>query len=238
MAKITKSLLNAYASNRRSITDRISEVAKILKEIDPDSYKVVHGKWIIEEDRGLVWVIENPCDESINTCFPLKYLFVENGSIVRAEKRKQRNFIKEQAKLAVHAVELDKAIKLSKFPIPNFSVVEELIYYDGPVLVHCISTDNHNYLASWVDDTSLGYRWLFFQVNYADLLEFLHGRESLLSLILDCPSGFAFITDIERGAYTNTKMLQIKDIPIEYLPESESFFHLNIPEKYTTNSHE
>jgi hypothetical protein len=56
---------------------------------------------------------------------------------------------------------------LDAFPYKDFRRVEDLIYFDGPLLVHYTNQRQQDYLYHWVDNDEDGNRWLIYRVAQA-----------------------------------------------------------------------
>lgn len=127
-----------------------------------------------------------------------------------------------------------KGISVSSLPFEPLQKVCDLMEYDGPLLSHYKDSKNKNYFFYWVDYNENYNRWLAFQVDNNLLFDYLNKSENLLSLIKDNSYIFCFDVNIEIE-YKNIKMIHIEDIPVAYLPDSDSFYQFEIPQLYIQN---
>src|SRR6185295_6157712 len=124
--------------------------------------------------------------------------------------------------------------KLEKFPFADYSIVGDLIEFQGsPILVH-YKKDDRNAFYYWVEGDSKFNRWLCFEVTLTDFYDYLLKELSLYQLI-EKKQHEAFVTvDIDSGLnYTNFQMVYGYAIPNKYLPDKESYYIEDISEYYT-----
>ncbi len=126
-----------------------------------------------------------------------------------------------------------KGIQLSEFPLKDLEVFEHILFHDTPVLSHVRDSTKNNYLAYWIDDDNVAYRWLIFKIDPIDLEVYLSGKIPLKSLVMSPKNDFVFFTDMNDGQYTNNIMVKPVDLIPDYIPDEDSFYRSGIDKKYT-----
>lgn len=123
-------------------------------------------------------------------------------------------------------------IKLAEFPLKELEVFEHILFHDTPILSHVQDATKSNYLAYWIDDDEVAYRWLIFKTDPIDLEAYLGGKIPFRSLVMSPKNDFVFFTDMNNGKYTNNIMVKPTDLIPDYIPEENSFYKSGIEEKY------
>lgn len=108
----------------------------------------------------------------------------------------------------------------------------DLLYFEGPILSHFVGNDGGDYLMYWVDSDSKHNRWLLFSYNLIDIYDYLNNNISLKELI-NRDRDLVYLIDFDN----EIKMKKVfvgtnKQIPIEYLPEKDSYLDDNIKTEY------
>ncbi|WP_324675557.1 DUF6575 domain-containing protein [Hymenobacter sp. GOD-10R] len=131
-------------------------------------------------------------------------------------------------------VELNGA-SLNNFPLKDFNRVADLIYFDGPLLVHYTNHKGHHYLYHWVDSDDTANRWLIYRVTQQNLLNYLRGLEEFKALLETTISEWVLVADInDEGQHTLLQLLSLEDLPEDYIPEENIYYELSFPEYYNT----
>ena len=118
------------------------------------------------------------------------------------------------------------------FDIYKMNRLVDLIYEGGPLLTLYQSADDY-YLFCWTDCDNNDNRWMIFRVSFETLRNYIYGKETLLNLLLNNPDGFVRFADYSgNGSFPMvTNSLPIKDIPSDYLPETDSYFTFAITDE-------
>lgn len=112
-----------------------------------------------------------------------------------------------------------------QFDFSNFKKIADLIYYEGPLLSHYVSSKGEDYLFYWVDRDSNDNRWLVLRVSLASLQRYMAGELSLRELIENPNDGFLYQVDVDSATrYHHVLLIQPTDLPDDYLPASDSFY--------------
>jgi hypothetical protein len=100
--------------------------------------------------------------------------------------------------------------------------VEDLVYFDGPLVSLIKESTTQDYLYIFVDSGQLN-RWLAVPVERDSLIEYREGGLSLRGVV--GKSAAAYLVDIDGdGAHQALYRCEISDIPPAYLPDEDSFF--------------
>jgi hypothetical protein len=124
-------------------------------------------------------------------------------------------------------------IFLAQFPYENLSKVEDLMYYDGPILSHYKNySNNKNYLFYWVDYDSDFNRWLVWELTELDLYDYLYKNYTLLDLIKDASLHLLLDVD-DESEYKNIHLLtNFYQIPEKYVKGADVYYSFSMPEIY------
>ena len=112
-----------------------------------------------------------------------------------------------------------------RFDFSNFKKIEDLIFFEGPLLSHYVSEKGDDYLFYWVDRDEKDNRWLVLRVSMANLQKYIGKELSLRELIENPNDGFLYSVDIDNDLqYHSVKLVQPSTLPEEYLPEEDSYY--------------
>ena len=112
-----------------------------------------------------------------------------------------------------------------QFDFSNFKKIADLIYFEGPLLSHYVSSKGDDYLFYWVDRDSSNNRWLVLRVSIANLQRYIAGDVSLRELIESPNDGFLYQVDVDDAVrYHDVLLVQPADLPNEYLPATDSYY--------------
>ncbi|NDC41150.1 MAG: hypothetical protein EBZ77_06300 [Chitinophagia bacterium] len=125
----------------------------------------------------------------------------------------------------------DIGTRLKKLPVALLDV-GDIIYYEGPMLSYCIDNTGNHYLMKWSEMDDHFNRWMLIQLTRTNLVKYLNGKLTLLSLIRKNEMGAVWLIDIDSDAnYKGIYVVNEKNIPEGYLPGDQSYFL----EKYATD---
>lgn len=116
-----------------------------------------------------------------------------------------------------------KGLKIESFPIKGLYKIDDLIYFDGPLLSFYSNDSGDNYLYYWVDVDDFCNRWVVFSVELSELNDYLNGITTLYSLIHSSLTGYLLDLD-DNLATKNVLLIQISDLPDDYIPEIKSIY--------------
>jgi hypothetical protein len=112
-----------------------------------------------------------------------------------------------------------------QFDFSNFKKIADLIFFEGPLLSHYVSSKGDDYLFYWVDKDERDNRWLVLRVNLSSLQKYMAKDLSLRELIENPNDGYLYQVDINNDLnYHDVKLVQPADLPEEYLPETDSYY--------------
>ncbi len=107
--------------------------------------------------------------------------------------------------------------------------VADLIYYDGPLLSHYMSSRGENYLFYWVDVDNKYNRWIVVRTDIFSIQQYLEKKITLHSIITLPNDGFVYSVDIDDDIqYHNIKAIPIDDLPEEYTPIKDSYYTFEV----------
>lgn len=105
--------------------------------------------------------------------------------------------------------------------------VDDLIYFDGPLLSTYKKEDGSLFLILWVDNTATDNRWCIIPVEDETLTSFLD-KEITLRDVINKTENVIFKDLYSEGnelLERQVKKVLVKDIPEEYMPTNESYFY-------------
>jgi len=111
------------------------------------------------------------------------------------------------------------------YDFSSFRKIADLIYFEGPLLSHYVSSKGDDYLFYWVDRDDSDNRWLVLRVNLANLQKYI-GKEATLRELIENPNdGYLYSVDVSNDVtYHNVRLVQPSALPDEYLPEEDSYY--------------
>ena len=105
------------------------------------------------------------------------------------------------------------------------TVIEDLIYYDGPLL--SLVKDQHDqlYLYLWIDSDDACNRWLAFRVTEDLISQYKDGKLSLHDLVYR--NDTLLIIDLDEALMVrSTYSINTVDFPKDLGPSEDSFFSI------------
>lgn len=107
----------------------------------------------------------------------------------------------------------------------GFKKIADLIYFEGPLLSHYVSSMGDDYLFYWVDRDESDNRWLVLRISLANLQKYICKEITLRNLIETPNDGYLYTVDVNDDVcYHNVKLVQPSALPEEYLPEADSYY--------------
>lgn len=112
-----------------------------------------------------------------------------------------------------------------QFDFSSFKKIADLIYFEGPLLSHYVSSKGDDYLFYWVDKDAQDNRWLVLRVSLSSLQKYMAKDMSLRELIDNPNDGYLYLVDVDNDIhYHDVKLVQPADLPEEYLPAADSYY--------------
>ena len=107
----------------------------------------------------------------------------------------------------------------------GFRKIADLIYFEGPLLSHYVSSKGDDYLFYWVDSDDNDNRWLVLRVSLANLQRYI-GKDITLRELVETPNdGYLYSVDVSDDTnYHDVKLVQPSALPEAYLPETDSYY--------------
>lgn len=105
--------------------------------------------------------------------------------------------------------------------------VDDLIYFDGPLLSTYKKEDGSLFLILWTDNSSTDNRWCVIPVGDETLTSFLD-KEITLRDVINKTEDVIFkdlYSEGDKLLERQVKKVLVKDIPEEYMPTSDSYFY-------------
>lgn len=116
-----------------------------------------------------------------------------------------------------------------KFNFDNFIHVSDLIYVEGPLLSDYVNERGDHYLFYWVDADNEYNRWLVFRIDITTIQDYLNKKIAFNKVIANANDGFVISVDVSDDlAYYNKKLVLVNDIPLDYLPEIDSYYDFEV----------
>lgn len=111
--------------------------------------------------------------------------------------------------------------------------VEDLIYYDGPLLSHYRNEADKHYLFSFADTDDKANRWLVLEVTVAHLYDYLTASRTLYDIAQQDYNNKLLVVDTDgEGEFTQALILAATELSADYWPAEDSCFQLTMPPSY------
>ena len=107
--------------------------------------------------------------------------------------------------------------------LDSLNYVEDVFWYEGPLLSKFVDGDGNPYLFSWVDCCQDKNRWLVWKSSESEIQKFLNNECELWDLMKSENYFICVDSSSEAGPYSNVKYALSKDIPNDYLPSGKHF---------------
>ena len=118
-----------------------------------------------------------------------------------------------------------KGIGIKTRNFDKFKKVADLIFFDGPLLSHYVTTKGDNYLFYWIDQDETSNRWMFIRTDYDDIQKYTRQKETLRNLLSTPLDDIVYTVDIDaEGKHHNFQAHSIEDLPEDYLPAKDSYY--------------
>jgi hypothetical protein len=125
-------------------------------------------------------------------------------------------------------------IKINEFPFKELKLVCNLMSFEGtPFLCHYQDWQKRDVLSYLVDEDERCHRWLYLSVSNDELNSYLVRSNSLAELLLKSVSDLKFFVEFNYEGEFVRAILNQGNLDPKYLPESDSYFPLEIPDVYT-----
>lgn len=112
-----------------------------------------------------------------------------------------------------------------EYDFSGFKKIADLIYFEGPLLSHYVSSKGDDYLFYWVDRDDSDNRWLVLRVSLANLQKYIGKKITLRELIETPNDGYLYSVDVSNDIiYHDVKLVQPSSLPETYLPETDSYY--------------
>ena len=82
-----------------------------------------------------------------------------------------------------------------QYDFSSFRKIADLIFFDGPLLSHFVSSKGDDYLFYWVDRDERDNRWMVVRVSLANLQKYVAKELTLRELIETPNDGYLYFVD-------------------------------------------
>ena len=116
----------------------------------------------------------------------------------------------------------------------GFEKIDDLVYYDGPLLSHYTTPDgDRHFLFKWLDYDALHQRWLVLEVTLEHLYDYLTNARTLHSILAQEYNRSVFVADADSaGDFEQVKLVDRTALPANYRPTVDSYYGLEPSEEY------
>lgn len=112
---------------------------------------------------------------------------------------------------------------VSKNQLNGYTFIQDLIYYDGPLLSLYKNHLGKIVLVFWVDCDDKYNKWMIIPTNESIVKSYIDKEISLLDVILK--NEYVYLFDyVGEGEYDNMCMIGVSDIPDDYLPDKDAYY--------------
>lgn len=122
-----------------------------------------------------------------------------------------------------------KGFKIEGFPLKEAKKIDDIIFFDEPILSHYSFCEEH-YLYYNVDDENQLNTFLVFNIIEYDLFKLITGKISLKEAIFKSTKNMYLVDFNNKNEIVNTLLILKNDIIDNYLPEDSSILELSFSE--------
>jgi hypothetical protein len=116
-----------------------------------------------------------------------------------------------------------RGYKIEKLPIEDLYKVEDLVYFDGPLLSFYANKSGSTFLYYWVDADNEYNRWFVFSVEINELNDFINRKIPLITIIKHSMQGY--ILDLDKDlVHSDVFLVLTSELPQNYLPKDEYYY--------------
>lgn len=111
------------------------------------------------------------------------------------------------------------------FEMSALTKVNDLIYYDGPLLTNFVNKDGFHYLFYFVDSDKLYNRWMVFKTDEQHIFDYIDNKTTLYNIITNCLNNYVTFIDIDnKQQFHNQLNVEVQNIPAVYLPDVDATY--------------
>ncbi len=122
------------------------------------------------------------------------------------------------------------------FDISQLKLRSNLIEQDGPLLSLYYNNKGDYYLFYWLDCDDVTNRWMVMRVALNILYQYLNKDRTLLQVIEESSDNFVWIIDLDNdGKQANTLAVTLSNLPLDYLPDKDSYFEFDNQQELLQN---
>lgn len=108
--------------------------------------------------------------------------------------------------------EISNMIEVDVASMPQFEVIEEIVYYDGIWEAWVRGDDKQDYLAKWADRDEEYHRWFLIPVKAEDMKTYLEGKFEMC-LFERPPETRIWVLDQNGEGFQRAYRVMTEDIP-------------------------
>lgn len=122
--------------------------------------------------------------------------------------------------------------RLPQLPVSGLRRIQDLEYFEGPLLSHFVHPHGEHYLYYWCDCNGPTNRWMVLRVSEASILRLVNGFLPLDLIIPSaCRDDFVYFVDVLPEGGSTTTLVSLSSIPECYRPEPGSYLKLSRPSR-------
>lgn len=116
-------------------------------------------------------------------------------------------------------------IRLPSLPISGLKHIQDLVYYDGPLLSQYAHRNGDDYLYYWCDCDEVANRWMVLRVSEASILRITNRFVPLDYVIPSgCRDDFVYFLDLKQdGSIQDVRLASVQKIPEDYIPQPGAY---------------
>lgn len=124
-----------------------------------------------------------------------------------------------------HVQKMKSPSTFGAVPVPvqlsELEWVQDLEYYDGPLLSHFKGKSGEDVMTHWVDCDGECNRWLYYVTDH--LGDYVSGKISLKKLLDQCVGSVVLVVDIDAACvFQSVWAVNVSSLPADYLPDDEN----------------
>ncbi len=117
-----------------------------------------------------------------------------------------------------------REIKGEPCSLPPMEWVDDLIYFNGPILSHYRTFEGNHYLWYWCDVDDTAHRWLVLEVSI-ETIEDLSAGKIEVGAVIPGEGLCVVVADTNGEVRLATVKIAACDVPLQYQPMSGAFIY-------------
>ena len=134
-------------------------------------------------------------------------------------------------------IQIPYSVQIPNLPYTGLREVADVLYYEGPRIVHYKDELNNDFIYQWVDEDECSNRWLIYRTTESAIIDYVTGIGTVQQML---PSDLDYMVVLdmkynhENDKHEIAQVLLIQTIllPEDYKPLPDAYYRLPVPDYY------